>query len=67
MKRKYCSICKKKLPRSHPGRNNPWPVVENGECCNDCNWRFVIQARIKLMHRSSWGRKSRDRYKNIKK
>ena len=31
--------------------NNPWPVVtdEDAMCCDDCNARKVVPARIKLM------------------
>lgn len=29
--------------------NNPYPVLKEGECCNECNQKYVIPARISLM------------------
>jgi hypothetical protein len=29
--------------------NNPWPVAEEGECCDQCNSDTVIPARLKMM------------------
>lgn len=31
--------------------NNPWPVVLDAKarCCNDCNAKFVVSARLDLM------------------
>ena len=29
--------------------NNPWPVEENGECCDTCNFQVVIPERLKRM------------------
>lgn len=26
--------------------NNPWPIADDGVCCHDCNFRFVIPARL---------------------
>jgi len=26
--------------------NNPWPVREEGRCCDDCNAQYVIMARL---------------------
>lgn len=40
-----CCICGKP---SRGWGNNPWPVKESGECCDCCNSRAVIPARIKL-------------------
>jgi len=31
--------------------NNAEPVVENGRCCDDCNWSVVIPARLGLHHK----------------
>ena len=39
-----CCICGKP---SRGWGNNPWPVKESGECCDCCNSRAVIPARIK--------------------
>jgi hypothetical protein len=38
-----CSICQ--LPYEGHG-NNAWPI-NDGRCCDDCNWSTVIQARIR--------------------
>lgn len=39
-----CCICGK---RCKGFGNNPWPVKEEGDCCNDCNATVVIPARMK--------------------
>lgn len=40
---KTCCIC----GRSFTGwGNNPWPVKDDGECCDKCNLDKVIPARI---------------------
>jgi len=39
---KRCSICQKKYAEFG---NNAWPV-NDGRCCNSCNWSIVIQARL---------------------
>lgn len=41
-----CVLCHCKLPDGHPGRNNPRPVASEGECCDECNYRIVIPARL---------------------
>ena len=28
--------------------NDPWPVKENGECCDKCNTTKVVPARLKM-------------------
>ena len=28
--------------------NNPWPLKEEGECCDKCNWFRVIPARLRI-------------------
>jgi len=38
-----CCICGKEFEGYG---NNPWPVKEDGECCDDCNYEKVIPARI---------------------
>ena len=43
---KTCCIC----GRSFVGwGNNPWPIKEDGECCDKCNFRVVLPARIKQL------------------
>jgi hypothetical protein len=33
--------------------HNPRPVKDKGECCDTCNFRFVVPARIELYKRKS--------------
>lgn len=33
--------------------NNPWPVKEDGECCDECNTFKVIPARLRQMYLST--------------
>ena len=51
-----CCICKKEIPvdkvTGWKEGNNADPVVENGRCCNDCNFLVVIPARLKRMSNS---------------
>ena len=42
-----CCICGK-LCKGYG--NNPAPVKDHGECCNECNSMKVIPARMKAMH-----------------
>lgn len=45
-----CCICNDIIPVEINGwdkGNNAEPVVENGRCCNSCNWGVVVPARIK--------------------
>lgn len=28
--------------------NNPWPLSNEGRCCDLCNWEKVIPARVEL-------------------
>ena len=41
---KVCCICGKEFKGYG---NNPWPVKEEGECCDQCNWDEVIPARVR--------------------
>jgi hypothetical protein len=43
-----CCICDKIIPvvGSWAGGNNAEPVVKDGRCCNECNAKFVIPARL---------------------
>lgn len=41
---KVCCICGKEFKG---WGNNPWPVKEDGECCDQCNWEKVVPARIR--------------------
>ena len=42
-----CCICGEE---SYGYGNNPAPVKEEGRCCDSCNAKFVIPARIEAMH-----------------
>jgi 1-deoxy-D-xylulose 5-phosphate reductoisomerase len=41
-----CCICKKIF---NGEGNNPDPVENKGRCCNDCNAKYVIAARIGML------------------
>jgi len=41
--KELCVICKKKLVG---WGNNPYPIKEDGKCCDDCNTYKVIPARM---------------------
>ncbi len=40
-----CCICGKHI--TDEWGNNPFPVVNTGECCDECNYKHVIPARLK--------------------
>lgn len=42
---KVCCICGR--PFTGWG-NNPWPIHEDGECCDMCNYSLVVPARIAM-------------------
>jgi hypothetical protein len=42
---KVCCICGR--PFTGWG-HNPWPIREDGECCDECNYSLVVPARIAL-------------------
>lgn len=44
MEKKICCICGKEF---EGWGNNPYPVKEEGECCDECNFMYVLPARIK--------------------
>lgn len=46
-----CSICAKPIPVKHGSwkyGNNAEPI-NDGRCCDDCDWEVVIPARIRRM------------------
>ena len=46
--KKVCCIC----GREFTGwSNNPWPVKEDGECCDECNMMHVLPARLANMRK----------------
>ena len=42
-KKKICCICGKEFEGYG---NNPYPLKNEGECCDKCNTNFVIPARL---------------------
>ena len=44
-KNKVCCICGKAFTG---WGNNPWPVKQSGECCDECNINKVVPERILL-------------------
>lgn len=45
-KQKTCSICQNKYDGFG---NNAWPV-NDGRCCDHCNWQVVVPARIAQLY-----------------
>ena len=43
MKRIKCCLCGKTI---NGFGNNPYPLANEGQCCDDCNWNLVIPARV---------------------
>lgn len=43
---KTCCICGETLVGYG---NNPWPIAEEGECCDYCNMTVVVPARLQMM------------------
>lgn len=43
---KLCCICGKVM---NEYGNNPYPVKEKGCCCDECNMKVVIPARVEMM------------------
>jgi hypothetical protein len=46
MRKKYCCICGEELEGFG---NNPRPYKEEGECCDTCNFRFVVPSRLRSL------------------
>lgn len=44
---KKCCICGHKF---EGWGNNPYPVKEEGECCDKCNSLYVVPERIRRMY-----------------
>ena len=38
--------------------NNPDPVADHGQCCDDCNAMYVIPARLRMIDESKNADKS---------
>lgn len=43
-KKKVCCICGKDITGEFS--NNPWPIKDDGECCDKCNYEYVLPKRI---------------------
>ena len=43
---KVCVICGREF---EGWGNNPDPVEDHGECCDECNMMYVIPARLAMM------------------
>lgn len=43
-----CCICNSKI--SGFG-NNPWPVKDEGQCCDICNLTIVLEKRIERLNK----------------
>ena len=39
-----CVLCKKTCNNAYG--NNPWPLASEGVCCDECNQKKVILARV---------------------
>ncbi len=48
MDKKKCCICGKEF---YGHGNNPEPVKAYGVCCDDCNTRYVLPARIDALRK----------------
>lgn len=46
-----CCKCGQKCPEKES--HNAWPIVENGRCCEECNLKYVIPARIKKLYETN--------------
>ena len=44
--KKVCCICGKDFQGFG---NNPWPIKNDGECCDECNATEVLPARLRLI------------------
>jgi hypothetical protein len=52
MKSWTCCICGKDFDNPLHS-NSPKPIKNNGRCCHNCNWEWVIPQRI----RDQWNQK----------
>ena len=48
---KTCCICGKTFVG---WGNNPWPIKEEGRCCDTCNYTTVLMARIKKLKENDY-------------
>ena len=56
-----CSICLEKIPsRGCWDQGNNAEPVNEGRCCDDCNWNVVIPVRMVEMRKVQYIKKYRD-------
>lgn len=56
-----CSICKEEIPsRGGWDQGNNAEPVNDGRCCDDCDWNVVIPARIAEMRKVQYIKKYKD-------
>ena len=60
-KRKTCCLCGESIGFG----NNPAPIENNGRCCDMCNSRYVVPARLLLMEPKTKNIIDRQRYAKI--
>ena len=48
MEKKICCICGKEF---EGWGNNPYPLKEEGLCCDECNFNKALPARIYLLNK----------------
>jgi hypothetical protein len=53
MKTQQCCLCGEWFKGNG---NNPRPLKYIGEACENCNFRYVIPARIKILRGSNHGK-----------
>lgn len=44
-----CCLCGGELRK---GGHDPYPVAEEGRCCDACNWGVVLPRRVELSKQS---------------
>lgn len=46
MEKKICCVCGREF---YGYGNDPWPVKNEGECCDECNTTVVLAARLERL------------------
>lgn len=54
---KKCCICGKEFDG---WGNDPWPIKDDGCCCDECNRQYVIPARIAQYYEDYNSKKKED-------
>ena len=54
---KTCCICGKVFEGYG---NDPWPIKNEGRCCDECNYTDVITAKIAQLEKSDKNKKRKD-------